>query len=274
MGTTNMDMEKEAKPIEDRKKRERSSAYPSIGLEQSLNLNAKLRGKLGKGPYDRESVALALGYSGVTGVSATKIAALRQFGLLGWENKKYRQTELADKIHVPINEEEKRVSIIEAVKSPKLYSSLIERFSGSKLPGMLNNILSRDFGINIAVATGLAENIIESLKFAGVIDENETIKTDSLTVNQSDEDGQEKVCTTDQENNNYKSESESTEYSIAYLPSGIKVLFPSKLRIQYSMGEFIPEIKAIQEKAKIVLKPDSAEQSSKECDENSRPSQI
>ena len=63
-------------------KRERSTSYPSISLERAINFVEKMRKTVGPGPYDRQIALEGLGYAGVSGASASKIASLIHFGLL------------------------------------------------------------------------------------------------------------------------------------------------------------------------------------------------
>ena len=65
-----------------KKHTERSSPYPSSNLETAIEDVATLRERLGKGPYSREEAAQALGYKGVNGISASRIASCGYFGLL------------------------------------------------------------------------------------------------------------------------------------------------------------------------------------------------
>ena len=60
----------------------RSPSYPSTPLEEAIDLARKLHQVERKNPIDREVAAKALGYSGITGRSATILSNLIQYGLL------------------------------------------------------------------------------------------------------------------------------------------------------------------------------------------------
>lgn len=151
---------------EKKKKRERSVAYPSHPLESVIEFTSTLREALGKGPYSRDEMAVALGYSGISGVSATKISAMVHFGLLDRTGNVYSQSELAERINHPISDEDKKNAIIEAVSMPKLYKELILDFSGQALPTQLGNLLIRK-GISAKISNNVADNFRKSLEFSG-----------------------------------------------------------------------------------------------------------
>jgi uncharacterized protein YifE (UPF0438 family) len=152
----------------DAKKRERSVSYPAIPLEEAITLSFELRKALGRGPYSREDAAVALGYKGVSGTSATKIATMTHFGLLTRHGNAYSQSELADRINHPVSEEDRTMAIRESVRTPKLYQDLLEQYLGQALPTHLANILMRK-GVGAGVAEDVANNFRISSEFAGLL---------------------------------------------------------------------------------------------------------
>lgn len=152
------------------KKRERSAAYPAFELEQMVCDIANLTQKLGKGPFSRDSAAKALGYSGISGVSSSRIAACVHFGLLERTGGAYCLSELAQKIVYSENDAEKKRAIIDAVQSPALYSKLLSEFNGQALPQMLDNILVRRYGISNNAANNAAKIFRASIEYAGVLE--------------------------------------------------------------------------------------------------------
>ncbi|MFA6017382.1 MAG: hypothetical protein WC744_04825 [Patescibacteria group bacterium] len=151
------------------KKRIRSNAYPAIGLEEAIQSVDELRKNLGQGPYSRLSAAQALGYKSVSGASATKIAALVHFGLLIRIIDTYRQSPLSDRILIPTGDKDKQEAVIESLKTPKLYSKLINDLQGKSLPSMLPNMLYHSFKINERVTKEVANNFINSIEFVGIL---------------------------------------------------------------------------------------------------------
>lgn len=148
------------------KKRERSVAYPSFSLNEAIESSVQLRTTLGKGPYSRNEAAIALGYKGVSGISATKISTMVHFGLLNRNGNTYSQSELAERINHPLSDEDRNSAINEAVQMPKLYKDLLTRFAGEALPTQLGNILIRN-GISAKISDSVAENFKNSLEFSG-----------------------------------------------------------------------------------------------------------
>jgi hypothetical protein len=151
-------------------KKERSRAYPSISLSDAIEKISLIKDNLGRGPYSRESIAHAIGYSSVSGTSATKIGALVHFGLLDIERGGvYQLTDLAKMIASPKDDNEYNHAIITSIRKPALYNELIERFKGSSLPKLLPNILEREYKIISRQSKYVSELFIESLTYANLL---------------------------------------------------------------------------------------------------------
>lgn len=148
---------------------DRSSSYPGMTISQALEAVSKLRNSYANHPFSRGEAAKALNHEATSGTAARKVAAMTQFGLLIREGNAYRVSELAEKILFYENEESKKESIAQAVKNPKIYSALIEKFNKQSLPLLLNNILISNYGINSKVATMVAKDFALSLEFAGLL---------------------------------------------------------------------------------------------------------
>ena len=169
-----------------KKHTERSSPYPSSNLETAIEDVATLRERLGKGPYSREEAAQALGYKGVNGISASRIASCGYFGLLSRSGSTYSMSELAERILNYTSNEEKNKAIVEACETPALYNKLLQSYAEQALPQMLENILSRNYGISSKAAETAARVFRESATFAGRL-ENGVIRTDSILMNSETE---------------------------------------------------------------------------------------
>lgn len=150
------------------KKRERSVSYPSSSLEVAVADIELLLSNLGKGPFSRDSAAKALGYAGVNGKSASRIATCVHFGLLTRTNSSYCISELSERIVKNITQDERHQALIEAVKTPSLYTKLIDAFNEKALPQMLPNILSRNYGIADRASETAAQVFRDSIEFAGI----------------------------------------------------------------------------------------------------------
>lgn len=238
-------------------KRVRSSAYPYLSIEQAIEKTEELRKNLGIGPYSRESASKAIGHEKITGSSASKIAALVHFGLLSRGGNTYSQTELANRILYHVSEEDRELAIKEAVKTPKLYLSLIDRYTGSSLPVMLNNILVREYGINENVANDVAENFKLSLEYAKLLENGvvmDKIASKEIAAEKHDTPtGTTKVGEITSERGVKGVKTDGDIYPI-HLPSGIEIRFPSQMGYNFALGEFSAAIKLLEEKAQEILK--------------------
>lgn len=226
----------------------RSASYPDASLQEAINMIQKIKGALGNTLFSRDSGAKALGYGGVNGASAAKIAALVHFGLLSRNGNVYRLTALADRIILPISDNDKIAAISESARSPKLYATLITKFNNSSLPAMLNNILVHDHGINEKVTKKVVSDFVNSMEFAGLLKNGiisgvEEKATEVKTV----------AVPSVSTYSNFNKEL----YETPALPSGIKILFPEKLKSYFTLGDFSGEIKALENKARDILKADS-----------------
>jgi len=175
-------MSDETNKISPKKQRERSTAYPSSSLEEALELTRQLRDKLGIGPHKRSAAAVGIGYSGVSGASAAKIAAMTHFGLLDRTGDTYTISDIAKRILFPISDEDRMMAIIEAARKPQLYSQLLEKYAGERIPSMLQNILHITYGVSVSAAPNAADIFIKSMRFARLMDENDILSGNTQTI--------------------------------------------------------------------------------------------
>jgi len=238
------------------KKRERSSANPAVSLKQAVDLVKKLQTNNGPGPYDRKTAAKGLGYSGVSGPSASRIAALAHYGLLSKKGGAYSLTSLAKEMLFPKEENQAENAIIKAAQTPHLYKQLIIKLNSRALPKLLNNILIQDFGISTKVAEGVAETFKESMEFAGLL------KDGVLNVPLIDDDAPAQELSADvSETKSYPTSKDvegireirnpvqDGELIPIELSSGIKILFPKKFGYKLSTGKFAAGIEEIENTA-------------------------
>lgn len=163
--------------MEERKKRSRS--YPGYSLEESIRCTERVRAELGSGPHDRESIAYALGSTGLTGASTRKIGSMVHFGLLRRDSGGYSFSALSERILHPISAEERHAAILEAFLLVDLYAELLRRFEADgRVPSRLANILVRDHGIEDAAAEQAAKVFLLSGRYSGLIDDEDRIVTE------------------------------------------------------------------------------------------------
>ena len=150
-------------------KRERSRRHPAIALERAVSLVQRIQTQIGFQAASREIIAEAMGHGGLTGPAASKIAALLYFDLLVKEGPRVRIAPLGRQILVPTSEGEKAEALVEAVKAPSLYRELIDRYSEAPLPGLLTNLLMRDFGIAGKRGAEVEKVFRASVEYAGLL---------------------------------------------------------------------------------------------------------
>ncbi|CAJ1224620.1 hypothetical protein [Lactiplantibacillus xiangfangensis] len=151
----------------------RSSAYPRVDLKNILLFVEKLTEKYSEGEISQDEVVEFLGLKSKNSSGfGSKTSTARQYGLINYSNKTITLTESAIKYLHPIDEEDRKVQRIELINRPVLYSKLLQRFSGKVLPtpGVISNLMVRDYGIISSASKKAARIFIDSLKFAEVID--------------------------------------------------------------------------------------------------------
>jgi len=127
--------------------------------------------KKGGGKLNSDSLAQEINYK--TSTIRHHIRSAKYFGLLEQEGGISANTELAKSICMPISNKEKIQSIQNAFLSCELYSHLLDRFKGARVPdeSTLSNIVHREFDVSAAGKDVLAKNFIASLKFTGLANE-------------------------------------------------------------------------------------------------------
>jgi len=232
----------------------RSTAYPNISLEEAIKAVTDLRHAMGKGPYSRESAAQGMGHSGLSGAGAAKVAALVHYGLLERQGNTYRQTDLAETIINPLNDDEKDEGLRRAAATPKLLQHILSDFQGQSLPQRLDAILARTYGISDKAAPAVAKITTSSLEYAGllksgVIDgeagslpvpEHQRARADGRPIGWA-----------------HSQTKESPLIQHIILPkSGITVIFPASVNYRLAMGEFAATLKSLDNEASTPMADD------------------
>ncbi|HEY1561746.1 MAG TPA: hypothetical protein VGF71_12795 [Caulobacteraceae bacterium] len=109
--------------------RQRSPSYPSLALEQAIDMVAKIHKANRTNVISRETAAKDMGYAGLTGRSLTVIGSLAQYGLIEKAGKgDIKVTRRAVEILHPVEEAHRSEAIVEAALAPALFRDLRERF--------------------------------------------------------------------------------------------------------------------------------------------------
>ena len=110
--------------------RRRSPSYPSTPLGEAIELARKIHNMERTNPVDREVAVKAMGYSGISGRSATVLSNLIQFGLVEKTGKnEVRITRRAIDIIYPDTDESKAEALRAAAREPELFQAIVERFT-------------------------------------------------------------------------------------------------------------------------------------------------
>lgn len=219
-----------------KKPRERSSSYPSTGLEKAVSLIKQVRKALGRASYDRITLARALGYSGISGASTRTVAALVHYGLLDRKGDTYTPSLLSDKIVNSLNQTEFEQALIEAAKTPKLFAALIEEFAGQELPERLDAVLARRYGIAEKFSREAAETFRITMEYVGLLRNGRFVTESPTGANEANDAGASEKNRIEQVATATKGISGSG--ITITTPSGIEILFPGKYGYKLATRHF------------------------------------
>lgn len=147
----------------------RGRTSPGQNLEQAAGMLAQVEQSLGSGPYSREQLAEALGHSSLSGPAQVKVGALAHYDLLDREGSEYSLSALGRQVLFPTTEQEKAAALSQACQAPNLYGELFARFADQRLPELLPNILTRDFGVVANTSKAVADRFRASAMYAGLL---------------------------------------------------------------------------------------------------------
>lgn len=110
--------------------RERSPNYPAHSLREAVTYASQVYVKLKRNTVPIEMVSRALGYKGASGLARSKIAALRQYGLLDSSKAGYALTDLALPFVLKKPEDpDFQAAAKRAALTPELFGSLMRERS-------------------------------------------------------------------------------------------------------------------------------------------------
>ncbi len=109
--------------------RSRSPRYPSMPLDEAIELSRQLYAGDGMNTVDREVAVEHMGYSSLNGASAQALASLSQYGLIENAGKgQVKLTSTALDIIEPTDASDKVRAMEQAAWAPKLFADLREKF--------------------------------------------------------------------------------------------------------------------------------------------------
>lgn len=161
--------------------RVRSVPHPRYSLEQAEHL-ARKAFLMGARHCDQDAVAQAVDYKNATnGAFKGLRAAANYFGLISYSSDQFLSVEedWIDAFHADDDDKIRRLRR-EAVLGPELYRQLVDEFSDRQLPSaekLARQLhLTPKYGILKDAAETAARVFLDSVQFAGVIDDNNFLR--------------------------------------------------------------------------------------------------
>lgn len=153
---------------------QRSHAYPSFTIQDSVELVKKIYTQLGVSSYQtRETIAKVLNLSPDT--LNKKLSTSVQYNLLDLKAREgYKATPLFIKLYKPLNEEERKEALLQALRSPKLYAALLEEYNNNIVPSVVgvSTNLYRNHNISDSASEKAAQVFIDNLKELNLLDQD------------------------------------------------------------------------------------------------------
>lgn len=161
-------------PVKAEKKvRQRSPNYPTVGLPEAIERVRKLFEADGRAGVPTEVAAKHIGYATAHGQAYSVLSALKKFGLLdegkGRVSLSQRAIEL---LNLPATDPRRVQAVKDAALSPPIYRELVEQHAKTGLPGdeSLEAELVTYRNFNPKVVAGFVRDFRATLEFAGLSD--------------------------------------------------------------------------------------------------------
>ena len=150
----------------------RGVSYPALSLEEAVKRARQLWEHEKKNAAPIEAIASHWGYSPSSSGVRTAIAALISYGLLvdkgAGDSRQVQLTERA--LDIILDVPEKAKALVDAVKSPKIYSELFGLWSPENLPSdhTIKSHLLRNKNFNHKAVDGFIKDFRDSVSFSGI----------------------------------------------------------------------------------------------------------
>lgn len=173
---------------------QRSQSYPAFSLDFCLDLVTKIYIEYGTSSFlKREEIASTAGVTEAT--IQMRVSSAVQYGLLERSHGEgYKPSPLFINAYKPLNDEEKRTALIDALSNPPLYKKLLEEIDGSIVPSTkaLSTILFRKHGIAENASEKAAQTFIDNLNYIGLIESDNHIRLKKGTVEKKSKEAEQK----------------------------------------------------------------------------------
>jgi hypothetical protein len=160
--------------------------YPRASLENGLQL-AEAVSSLG-GTCSVEMAAEKMGRK-ISGAFSALVSAAVKYGLVASKEGKLSTQPLYRSIKLAYSDAEKRAFLTQALLSPPLFRSIVERFDGKILPAEhFEKLLIREFDVPEDFASRVAQYFLQGSKVAGLLSANGVItRTETRDAGQEDD---------------------------------------------------------------------------------------
>lgn len=152
-------------------KRERSALYPVMTVEECFE-TVKVIDSLGGKVYSSGAIAKALNMSEKTNAFRAKLSTLKQYGLIQGTQNTYKLTEISNQYLYPIEDKQKKESMLAAFSCVSLYKKIVEKYENQALPTqerLANLLLSKEYGLTKNTKDIAAELFLTSLQQLGLL---------------------------------------------------------------------------------------------------------
>jgi hypothetical protein len=150
-----------------------TAKYPLTSFQTALEVGQAVS-EAGGATSDVQNpvIAQALGVSHTSGAFGQRLSSARTYGVIFGGRRGYRLTDAGKRYFFPSSETEKRQAMLEFLKTPPIFSDVINRFDGNKIPApdMLANTLLREMNIPESWKARVARFFLKAAQDAGAID--------------------------------------------------------------------------------------------------------
>jgi hypothetical protein len=162
------------KPAEnEKKKRQRSPNYPTVGLREAVDRTKRFVTTNGKGAAMPAIAAKLIGFATAHGQAYSALSALKKFGLLEETGGRVAPTQRAMEIvSLPEADPRRLKAIRESAISPTIYAELLKEYSDTNIPNdeTLAGELVAYKGFNPNGVKEFLKAFRETIEFAGLSD--------------------------------------------------------------------------------------------------------
>jgi hypothetical protein len=158
------------------------ASYPLYDLGEAVKVTEAVRDMGGgNAPVSRSLLAQHLKLAETGPSYFQRVGATKAFGLIEGRGA-YSLSDLAKQYFFPTVENGKEVAAVMALKVPRAFAILVQKFDGGKLPAieMIGNIIHAEAAIPVSKKNTLAGLFLRSVQFIGAVDPNGFLRCKAL----------------------------------------------------------------------------------------------